>query len=155
MKMYVFEGTPEEISEVVRTMQPMTPAFVEAGKASGRPTPISASRSEDGPEKFVTVDFARKTLTRREISDPVKALFRTLYEAGEEFVPSADLYKATDYSVSQFSGLMGAFGRRMANTDGYDEEAHFFDFRWDQEAGAWQYRLPGTVREALEMEGLV
>jgi hypothetical protein len=50
---------------------------------------------------------------------------------------------------------MGAFGRRVRNTPGYDQEAAFFFFEWDDEAGAWKYRLPDTVREALELENLV
>jgi hypothetical protein len=50
---------------------------------------------------------------------------------------------------------MGAFGRRMSHTDNYEQGAYFFDFRWNHETDAWDYRLPETVREALRLEKLV
>lgn len=154
MKMYMFEGTPEEISHVVKTMQPMTAVLVKPEDVPNRITPIATSRSAEDADKFVTVEFARKVLSRREMSEPLKILFRTLYAAGADFVSSAELYERTGYGVAQFSGLMGAFGRRMANTNGFDQAAHFFDFRRINGENAWEYRLPDTVREALELEGL-
>ena len=45
---------------------------------------------------------------------------------------------------------MGAFGRRLANTSGYDGEKEFFVWRWNEDNDAWDCRLPDSVRKALE-----
>ncbi len=153
MKMYVFEGTPEEISQVVLTMQPIVPAPAAIGKLKSS---ASAEAMGGGEEKeFVDLQVARDVLTRLDLSKPMLAVLKVLYAAGEEWVSSADLHKASQYRVPQFAGLMGAFGRRLANTDGYEDGTHFFDFQWDDEVGAWQYRLPENVRIALEAEKLI
>ncbi len=155
MKMYVFEGTPEEISKVAQAMQPMAAANTTSVE---QPTEVSPakkpSKPSEGPAKFVSVEFAHRVLTRRPLSDPFRAVIKALNEAHPAWVSSADLYEASNYTVAQFSGLMGAFGRRMSHTEGFDEDAHFFDYEWDEEVEAWKYRLPDTVREALRLENL-
>ena len=158
MRMIVLEGTPEEIGKVMQTMEPMMTANVQVKES---PQEVVSSRmlskSADGSKIFVTVEFARRVLIRRPLSVPMKAVIKTLYEAHPEWVSSEDLYDASAYTAPQFAGLMGAFGRRMAYTEGFDPDAHFFDYQEvdDDDAGAWEYRLPDSVREALEAEGLV
>ena len=85
----------------------------------------------------------------------MKKVLAALYEADPPWLPLPTLHRVSGYSPSQFAGLMGAFGRRMANTDGYDADAHFFAFRWNDEDDVWDYGLPVSVREALEREELV
>ena len=60
-----------------------------------------------------------------------------------------------EYEPARFAGLMGAFGRRMANTEGYDSDLLFFESRWNENEEIWEYRLPDTVCEALVLEQLV
>ena len=151
MKMYVFEGTAEEISKVVHTMQP-TASSEPPEEAS--PSTMQ-SKTAEGPTKFVTTEFARRALTRIPLSDAFKAVIEALDKTHPEYVLTADLYEATNYTSAQFAGLMGAFGRRMLYTEGYDENADFFDSRRNEEAGEWEWRLPDTVREALRLENLV
>ena len=83
-------------------------------------------------------------------------MLKALNEAHPEWVSSPDLYVATGYTYRQFSGLMGAFGRRKWNTKGCeaDRNAHFFECRPIEGDGRWEYRLPDTVREALRLENL-
>lgn len=131
------KGTPKEIREFLAT----------GGQTAVVKRPIV--EGAEGPEKFVTVNFARHVLGRRPVSEQLKALLDTLNDAGTEFVPVSELYDATGYSFRQFAGMLGALGRRMANTPGYDEEAEFFDWRWNKGEKEWEYRLPDTVREAL------
>ena len=153
VRLVELEGTAEEINEVIPTIQPMT-----AGNAmSGEPpenTSSSVAKTAEGPTKFVTVDFARRVLTRRRLSDPFKALIRALTEAHPNRVLSAALYDATGYTVPQFTGLMGAFGRRVAHTEGFEKGTDFFDYKWNEEANQWEYRFPETVREAVSLENL-
>ncbi|MES0042268.1 hypothetical protein [Mesorhizobium sp. M0091] len=152
MKMYMFEGTPEEISHVIQTMQPDQQVIaIPVKNTPEQPVPLAAG---DG-SKFVTFEFARRVLTRIPLSAGVLAVLKKIYEAHPDWASSADLYAASNYTNRQFSGLMGAFGRRMANTPGYDDQANFFEYQWDHTAEAWQWRLPDSVREALEAEHLV
>lgn len=153
--MFVFEGSPEEIAKVVETMGPMSPLTkemaltLESTKSSPRVKKLSET-----PEKYVTKEFAIRLLTRRELSKPVTAVIKRLTASGDEWVSSQELYEASNYKPAQFAGMMGAFGRRMYHTKGYDEEAHFWDFRENEEDGSWEYRLPQSVREAGKKIGL-
>jgi hypothetical protein len=151
MKMYVFEGTPDEIRKVVQNMEPMT-AGMQTPVDSGEPT---LDKNSDGETAFVEVDFARRALSRIKLSAPFKATMKALNDAYPEWVPIAKLHEASEYSPAQFAGLMGAFGRRLSHTKGYDEEAHFFDYEWDDATEAWKYRLPESVHEALQLEKLL
>lgn len=155
MKMFVFEGSSEEITEVFRSLQ-----ATETGAVAAVKLPDEASSSATAPEtseeeiRYVSVAFARRVLTRRRLSGPVMAMLKTLYECHPEWVSSATLYDATGYTSAQFAGLKGAFGRRMSKTTGYDAQAEFFEWKENKETGEWEYRLPDTVREALRLEGL-
>ncbi len=151
MKLYVYDGTPDEISQVVQKLQATTPAGSKCDESEG----VLLPQDPDGPKKFVETDFARRTLSRIKLSDPFKAMIRVLNKAHPEWVHISELHEAAGYKPAQFAGLMGAFGRRMAHTKGYEEDAHFFDYEWDEETEAWKYRLPETVHEAIRLEGLV
>ena len=119
---------------------------------------VESSTSSESPEeasRFVTTRFARRTLKRLKLSKPMKKVLRALYDAYPEWLARPTLLEVAGYSPSQFAGLMGAFGRRMANTEGYDSEAEFFEYEWDEAGEVWNYRLPESVREALALEQLV
>ena len=76
-------------------------------------------------------------------------VLKALNNAYPEWMLLSDLHSAAGYKPAQFAGLMGAFGRRMSHTDGYDRDAHFFEYRWNNDEDAWEYRLPESVREVL------
>ena len=146
--MFVFEGTPEEISAVARSMLPATTGDVALSLEVQQDE--ARSQSSERPTKFATVEFARRVLGRRPVlSKPFKRVLKALNEAYPEWTLLSDLHSAAHYTPAQFAGLMGAFGRRMSHTDGYDKDAHFFEFRWNDDEDAWEYRLPVTVREVL------
>lgn len=157
MKMYVFEGTPEELSQVARELQTSAPLaeVVAPSHEPLVPEEVSDEGEEaEGKDEGVTVKFARRALKRRELSDPLKAVLQKLHEA-HDWVGIEELCEVSKYTRQEFAGLMGAFGRRVTHTPGYDEEAKFFFKEWDYETGAWKYQLPETVREALKLESLV
>ena len=138
-------------------MQPMTPMNIETktppkethGPAKGLPKPGEVV------EKFVTKTFAIEALTRLDLSEPFKGALKALYDARGDWVKVEALYDASGYTQSQFAGMMGAFGRRMAYTEGFDDEAYFFDYSWDTDRQSWDYKLPETVIEAVTELGLV
>ena len=93
-------------------------------------------------------------LKRRSLSDEQLLVLKTLYNS-EEPVLATELQSALSYSTRQFSGLMGAFGRRLTHTDGYEPHTWFFVQEWQVDEGCNAYALPPSVREALEKEALV
>jgi hypothetical protein len=114
-----------------------------------------SSAAVDSGEKFVTAEVAYQVLTRIELSKPMKDALAKLAQAYPDQVSASDLYKVTGYDGMRFAGLMGAFGRRIANTPGYDGESYFFDEEWDHERQVRLYRLPESVMEALRKFGLI
>ena len=155
MKMAVFEGTVEEIRDVARTVFPMSTGLtlVEISEEASADEDLQSkiwSQNAEQPKKFVTGTFARRVLTRQPaLSEPFKAVLRALHGAYPNWVLLSDLQHVASYTPQQFAGLMGAFGKRMSHTDNYDEDAHFFDFRWNDEKEEYEYRLPDTVCEVL------
>ena len=148
MKMFVFEGTPEEISAVARSMLPATTSDVALSLEVQQDE--ARFQSSERPTKFVTVEFARRVLGRRPVlSKPLKRVLRALNDAYPGWMLLSELHSAANYTPAQFAGLMGAFGRRMAHTEGYDKDAHFFEIRWNDDEDAWEYRLPVTVGAVL------
>lgn len=146
------EGTPEELAAYdAQTGAVQAPAV--AKNAPSTPKPLEKHEDGERPEHFVTTIFARRTLKRRPLSKEFKIIIKELHQAHPNLVPTTVLQEKTGYSARQLAGLMGAFGRRMAHTDGYDVEAHFFDWAWID--GGWSYGLPETVRTAVELEKLV
>ena len=137
---------------MARSMLPATTGDVALSLEIQDGTQASNGRSQssDRPTKFVTAEFARRVLGRRPVlSKPFKRMINALNDAYPEWMLLRDLHSAAGYTPAQFAGLMGAFGRRMSHTDGYDKDVHFFDFRWNDEGDAWEYRLPESVREVF------
>ncbi len=153
MKMFVFEGTPEEIGEVAKSMlsTPVGDAISVGRSLEARPAETRAADSE-GTEKFVSPEFARRALTRLPISEQLNTVLRVLNDAHPDWVPLSELYEATGYTYRQFGGMMGSFSRRLVYTEGYDEAAHFFEWRRNEETKEWECRLPDSVREVLSSD---
>ena len=160
MKMTVFEGTPEEIAKVARALrqdganpmpdEPLGEAVLPETSGS-----TDSPSDSEGPKKFVTVEFARRVLTRRQLSKGQKIALETLEGAYPEWVSRDELCAATNYTPNQLAGLMGAFGRRASHTQGYIQGSWLFDAEWDENAWAYRYRLPDSLLEALRLEDVV
>ena len=156
MKAIVIEGTVEEVIQAINSMQPFTAATMLTAAQESKTGSEAPAENGDDNKKYVTVEFARRVLVRRPLSRPVKAVLKALYDASPRYVTSTALLDVARYqSGHQLAGLMGAFGRRVANTAGYDDKTRFFDVQWNNDDGTWEYFLPDTVREALEQEQLV
>jgi len=150
MKMYVFDGTPEEISKVVSNFQNEHSQLMELNstsktKASTKTTP----KQHETIERFVTKQFAIDAVTRIKLSTPLRLVMKHLLDKDGSLVPTSVLCELCDYNERQFAGMMGAFGRRMSNTIGYDEKAHFFNYEWNDTNEEWDYSLPPSVISAF------
>ena len=105
----------------------------------------------NGPEEtFVSTEVAKATLLRRPLSKAMGKVLRKLYGAHPGFVPAEELRDAVGYAPTWFAALMETLYWRLVNTEGYDGNGHFFDWRHDDDRGVWKCRLPDTVRRALE-----
>lgn len=140
----VIDGTPEEIAQY------------EAFQRFHRPA--SPNESETAPEplapeidwEYVSSDVAFRALTRIKLGKETKAVLGMVHAGGKAWTPATALQKKIKYSPSQFAGLMGAFGRRLVNTPGYVLHSAFFEQEWDADQSCYVYRLPPSVRSAVE-----
>ncbi len=140
MRMIVYDGTPEEIARLLDLEQRRD---------------VSAPPPNESPRNFVSASVAARVLTRRPLSEEQQAMLRMLYNAGERWTSAMRLQDQIGYAPNQFAGLMGAFGRRITQTEGYLGHTSFFDQEWDHENGCNRYRLPPSVRAAIESSGVV
>lgn len=156
---YEFDGTPDEFITVA-------PVLRSAGQ--GREAkPVSSGQglsgaTEDGSaasnRKLVTVEQATKIITRRRVSKHIETVLRELYHARDARMTSDQLKEALGFDdasdekgADRFRGMMGAFGRRVAHDVGL--ETSFFDCEWNADKGQKEWRLPPSVRRAIEQLG--
>ena len=99
----------------------------------------------------MATELARRMLTRLPLSKAQTTVLKTLMDAHPEWVSRDELSAATGYSSHQLAGVMGAFGRRASKTDGYRPGIRLFDTQWNDETGAWDYRLPDTMLEGIAL----
>ena len=85
----------------------------------------------------------------------MRAVFKKIYDAHPNLVPSEELQKVAGYTGSQLAGLFGAFARRLAYTEGFQAGDWFWRYEYDHTANAWSYGLYDESREAIRLEGLV
>lgn len=146
----VIEGTVAEIDEfeaLQRNRSARTSRADVNNTENSNFMPLLASEED---WQFASSDVAFRCITRRKLSEQLKATIRMIYEGGDNWTPAANIQKRIGYSTSQFAGMMGAFGRRFVNTRGYVLDSAFFDQEWDDDVFCYKYRLPPTVRAAVE-----
>lgn len=154
MRMLVFEGTLQEIKELQRElMRSGTQALAVEVREEAQPESATPGLTPGRP--FVSTEVALRFLTRRPLSQEQRAVIASIYHGHPEGILATTLQREINYSTSQFAGLMGAFGRRLVNTEGYPGYAWAFDNRWEAEHGCNRYRFPESVRDAVERAGLV
>lgn len=105
--------------------------------------------------EFVSSDVAFRALTRIKLGIEAKSVLKALYEAGDNWTSAKSLQTLVGYKPSSFAGLMGAFGRRVANTPGYVRDSSFFEYEWDGSQSCYLYRLPPSTRDAVERARMV
>ena len=150
------EGTATEINDVLEALPGATKLRTAAVELTDEVVSSETpSESAGSDSSVVNTRFARRVLARLGLSPPMKKVLTALYEAHPEWLSLPTLHGIADYTPPQFAGLMGAFGRRLANTEGHDSDLAFFEYRWNEDEEVWDYRLPKTVCDALELERLV
>jgi hypothetical protein len=151
MKVTIFEGTQQEVTQTLQQLNG------QAAIMSGAQVAVlhQNDTNENSEVEFVDVEVARRVLNRRPLAQEMLLLLRELYTAYPDNVSSSDLQATTGYSRPQFTGAMGAMGRRFTHTDGFVPGTWFFRQDWDYEAHENRYGLPESVYEAMRLEALV
>ena len=142
----VIEGTAEELAhyELLGRFR----ALGQAKHGSEQPPIV--------PDwEFVSTDVGFRALTRIKLGNEAKSVLKILHDAGEKWTSAKALQKAVGYSPASFAGLMGAFGRRVANTPGYVRDSSFFEYEWNADQSCHLYRLPTSSKAAVEMARLL
>jgi hypothetical protein len=149
----VLDGTAEEISRALKLLNP-SDALIEK---TALPVQKGKGAADSAKDKttYVSVTIARAVLSRRGLSNEQMTILRTLYDVHPDTILATDLGRKISYSRSKFAGLLGAFGRRVSHTPGYERGMSFFDRTWDIEAGCWRYGLPEPVRQAMRLARLI
>lgn len=140
----VIDGTPEEIAQYEAFQR------FHSGSSLDKSAAQLEMAAPDVDWEFVSADVAFRALTRIKLGKETKAVLSRIYLGADKWTTATDLQKEVGYSPSQFAGLMGAFGRRLVNTAGYVLHSAFFEQEWDGERSCYIYRLPPSVRIAVE-----
>ncbi len=162
------EGNPKELADFYKELGVSTddmlrdPSPLQAATADGvagvgvvERALEPQSGSETTSTRPMNISVARRALSRRPLSPQVRAVFKMVYDAHPNLVPSEELQKVAGYTGSQLAGLFGAFGRRLAHTEGFQAGDCFWKYEYDHTANAWSYGLYDESREAIRLEGLV
>jgi hypothetical protein len=151
----IIEGTAQELAAFEAALKFSIPENRPVVSSTGS-KPREGGEGGSVPDfRFVQSDVALRALTRIRLSKEQALVLVELYNAGDKWVQASVLQSAIGYKPSQFAGLMGAFGRRVAYTPGYVAYSAFFEQEWDANSACYRYRLPESVREALRLAKLV
>jgi hypothetical protein len=105
----------------------------------------------------LTVDDIRAMLKRRPLRANHLTLFKALYKAGESGMETRKLAETMKITHQQLSGVLGALGSRINNTEGLEDKGAtliIFDIR-ELNNGEWLYIMRPILQKALEEEGLI
>lgn len=147
-KGYVIELTPEEA-------ETLFPGLVSGVRRQLRDLSEQAS-GDPVPEKRLV----RRVLRRHRIPPAQQALYKALYEAGDEGLDFATLAATIGRSTEELSGVLGGLGRRINATPGIDTlpEAPGVTLLFEQKesappGGGWGWAMKPELRAALEEFG--
>lgn len=154
MEVLIFKGTPEEFSKVA-------PFF-------------SKSEMEVPPDKFAAIngyqeqsskggavneEVILRVLKRKRIKKGQTGLYKAFSKLGDEWLSGSRLAATMGIEKTQLSGVLGALGRRINETEGVSKTnppgiAFFLDYT-HEDGGEYSYRLRPEVRAILKREGLL
>jgi len=143
-----FDGTPEEFAKVAPLFTGHGGSFQassELSQADEAPNITHKAAAERSPALVLRV------LGRRHLSSAMRGVLKTMLKAGPNGLTTTEIAKAIGHTRQELAGVFGAFGRRVANTEGWPNGVSFVEYeREEGDEGEWRYWLPQVVREVLE-----
>ena len=104
----------------------------------------------------VTVSDIRRLLTRRNVPRGQKDLYRELLKNKNDWMSGDRLAQNIGRTKHQFSGILGALGNRINNTEGLEGKGGIkvvLDVK--KEGDEWCYRMKKILIEALKEEEII
>lgn len=148
MKVTKFEGTPEEF-QVVAHLFSDTPAPDKSLPSQGN----GIAEGEGNKQKKEAI---RLMLTRRDIHSGQKAVYKALADGELSY---AELLEKLNKTPEQMRGIMGALGRRVANTPEIVKAGlpgHVGAVVHYRKADdGWHLSFTSEAKEVLQEEGLI
>ncbi len=143
MKLWSFEGTPEEFVTVAPALMVRPSSSIETAPEAGM---VEVLQLDDQQTRFVTGDEARHILNRLQLSENMQNMLAVLQRATGR-VLSEDIREDIGLNSDQFRGMTGAFGRRVSHS--VPPHVRFFDAKWEPEQGQYSWLLPESVKQVL------
>ena len=153
MMKLTIEGSPSELANVLKHLSDVGFSPIPDLGEGGGESAIAAQEitGEDRAGKAVSVETAKHYFTRRKISEEQKTVFKVLYAADGQPVPTTELRDALGYDSAQMRGLLGSLGKRLnAHCKGYVKGQIVMEKKWNPSEGQNYYSLPDTVRQAMD-----
>lgn len=115
-----------------------------------RVEPVKTVPSSDSQEDVT--HHIRLILTREFIPRGQLALYKVLYEAGEQGVPYGELHHRMQVAQEQIRGILGALGRRINYTKGFKAQKPGIGalMDWKRVAGKWHYFIRPELKAAID-----
>ncbi|VVT04907.1 hypothetical protein [Erythrobacter sp. EC-HK427] len=151
MRAIILEGNSEEVSRALLELGVKQQDIVLSKDTDSSQSEVGDQVGESEGCRPMPVAVARGLLSRRPLSGAMAEAIVAIYNSGKEGIFGNELCDLLSHSPAQFRGMMGAFGRRMWHTPGYEKDMFFFEQDWDNEHG-FRYSLPETSRLAVEAE---
>ncbi len=160
MKITTPKGYVIELS--VEEAETLFPGLVRAARRQLRD--MAADTSLAGPppdEPLSEARLLRRVLRRHRIPPTQRAVYRALYEAGDEGLDFTTLAATVGRSTEELSGVLGGLGRRVNATRGIESlpEPPGINLLFEHKesappGGGWGWAMRPALRQALEDMGL-
>ena len=108
------------------------------------PEQVQVSSDDELTDEWTNDDVR---LAYSESPDTIKQVLRLLAESPGQPIHSDVLYTSIGRTRNQFSGIMGAFGKRVKNR--YGKSTKPFKEGWDDKAGTMSYEMSEDVAAVI------
>ena len=152
--------TPTVESKPVTVTSGSAPKQVSAkSKAGGGSTKtVTKSKRRKPPklgaepkEKFVSTELIERVFGRIPITGSMSELLKKLVSIDDGvWVSTSQLCKMMNFTPRQLQGILVSLRRRVAFTDGYQDDHHFLDSQLDKETDEYNFRIPSHLRSAVQ-----
>ena len=153
MMKLTIEGSPQELANVFKHLADVgvLPSPSENDEASETFVASEESIPRRNDDKAISVETAKHYFKRRPISKEQKMVFEVLYGANGGTVSTTNLRNALSYDSAQMRGLLGSLGKRLnRHCQGYVKGQIVLEKKWNGSEGQNYYKLPDTVRQAMD-----
>jgi hypothetical protein len=141
--MRFFLGTTAEFKEVAHLL---TENPIAQAREPARESNVDAVEGE----VQASPEVVERALTRIPLSKNQRAVLKAVVEASPGWISTVELAGATGLTRQELSGVWGALGRRVANTEGWPPNGQAIESDWDHDNSLWRYRALSALCEIVK-----